>query len=388
MKRLLAILLALLLLMIILTACSNGGSESGAGETGSETEYELDWETALEDFLVEFLPFFTDSATIAHEFAGNQYEPAGVIIGQHFGWERFVQRGDYEEWEYPLAYTFHDPVTGNRVMTEEVPYLMSQIQMHWRNEVWDTPAIATGFALYDLDDDGIPEVLISWEMEFGFGSGDGGYPITIHQFVNGSYELAGWLWGPSVFYRDSSGRPIIYWLSWTDGFMESDFIAFNDGGIEFEPIIERIDGDIFYNHIINENVYVSLDDVFHYAWGSDNADVLSTTTIHGMPDEVLTIIEPMAELQESITETLTQRLKAEGRILSSAFIDLPELPAEFITTSNLHLREGPSTMAVSIVVVPAGTGVTVIRYNDAEWYKVEHDGQAGFMNAEFLRYGD
>jgi len=58
----------------------------------------------------------------------------------------------------------------------------------------------------------------------------------------------------------------------------------------------------------------------------------------------------------------------------------------FVTTANLNFRELPTMDSRIIELVPLGTQVLALYIypSDNAWFRVEHDGQSGFMYAEFL----
>ena len=63
---------------------------------------------------------------------------------------------------------------------------------------------------------------------------------------------------------------------------------------------------------------------------------------------------------------------------------LPDLPAYFYTTANLHLRQTASIQASSLELVPIGTRVQVLYYLSDTWFRVQHSNQVGYMSTEFL----
>lgn len=272
----------------------------------AEIESVGNWEVALEDFLSEFLPFFTSPTTMWDDWE----------VG---GWKRFVRPYRDDLWfEYGTEFAFYDPVTGNRVQIDDVPYLRQEIphiaSRHPEFGSWGAQVtIATDFTLYDLDSNGIPDVLISWESDVGwFASGDGGWELTVHRYIDGTYELVGGIWGPYALYLDDNREPIFLRFTYNAGFMDADSIVFNDRRMDLVPIIERIEWERFYSHQIDE--YVAIDP-FQFPV-SDWWEAFPTTiAVPGVPDGTWILIEQMAELQERLTETITQRLRAEGRVI-------------------------------------------------------------------------
>jgi len=57
----------------------------------------------------------------------------------------------------------------------------------------------------------------------------------------------------------------------------------------------------------------------------------------------------------------------------------------FITTTNVNLRPNPSTYGTRITLVGSGRRVEVLDFRDGTWFKVDYNGQEGYMYASFLR---
>jgi len=55
-----------------------------------------------------------------------------------------------------------------------------------------------------------------------------------------------------------------------------------------------------------------------------------------------------------------------------------------ITEANLRLRTGPSLGAEIIMTAPEGSVVQILSYVNNDWYRVEFNGQVGYMFSEFL----
>lgn len=55
-----------------------------------------------------------------------------------------------------------------------------------------------------------------------------------------------------------------------------------------------------------------------------------------------------------------------------------------VTASSLHLRSDASTAATILDTVSRGTSVSVLEDIQSGWYKVDCDGQVGYMSAEYL----
>lgn len=61
---------------------------------------------------------------------------------------------------------------------------------------------------------------------------------------------------------------------------------------------------------------------------------------------------------------------------------------EYVTTANLHLREGDSTNYKSILVMPKGSLVRHLGTTANGWYKIDYNGQIGYIHSYYLRVAD
>jgi len=59
-----------------------------------------------------------------------------------------------------------------------------------------------------------------------------------------------------------------------------------------------------------------------------------------------------------------------------------------IVSANLRLRTGPSLGSDIIMTVPEGSAVRVISYVNNSWYRVEFNGEIGYMYSDFLEAKD
>jgi len=67
---------------------------------------------------------------------------------------------------------------------------------------------------------------------------------------------------------------------------------------------------------------------------------------------------------------------------------LQSADVSLIVSANLRLRTGPSLGAEIIKTVPEGNAVRVISYVNNSWYRVEFDGETGYMYSDFLSSKD
>jgi len=289
------IFIAGLALLLVLAACANPQPPEDTITTTTTALYEPELppspefelsesvQAALEEFLGEMLPVFTR----------NEYE--------------FSDWWSFFYWDETTdTISFLDPATEESVFVGDTPWLTELSSVDW--------AIAAGFALYDLDDNGIPAVVMGWGSRYDFGSGDGGFPATLHRYVDGSYEFAGDLWIPFDFYRDQQGRALVHLYGFIDPIVRLSLID----GMTIEPLIEyNWEWDEAFeefhvdvrNHMTNEHF---TDSTIISEW---YRDIKERGHIPGMPDEPLMPIEQLPGLKHALTERITARLLAEGRIL-------------------------------------------------------------------------
>ena len=330
-------------------------------------------------------------------------------------------------------HAYIDPITGGVI--SQSPYVRDG-------------AVMDMFTLYDFNGDGIPTVVIRWVWP----QTGGGFPHEIHHFQAGEYRLLAILTSPE-FFRTPEG----------------DIIAFewNYGDLRISRLLQDA-GAGSVEILADWGIY----DYFHIDWG----DPAFFNNLFNGP---ITPIAPLSTLQQGIHNSITERLRNEGRLPAAraaimgrpfpgqpigtgsddteaiyfiqnslnlihryfpsvreiesvsgifgagtrgAVIDFqfrmglnttgivdeatwqrmieirdnpPSIPdppffptvnTYYITLSNLHLRAGPSTEAESLYVVPEGTAVWAVEFlHDAGWFRViSHDGQHGFMSAQFL----
>jgi len=248
MKKLVGAMLVLGALLVFsgCFGCDDSGEVYDPPAVG--TYGELDWETALDEFLGEFLPIFTSRTP------GSTWDD---------GWFRFVRTLDENEIlsdgrEVSLA--FYDPVTDVRIDENDVPFIRE------RN------FIAADFWLYDLNDDGVPEVVVT----FGMPQTSWIYYV-LYAFVDGGFREIGYV-GTS-FYRDGEGNLI------TESSEPGDAAYF-----DFE-----FDGrSAWINELLIEGM-----------WDDDEIVEFRAT---------LTPIERLSEMEQSVTASVGERLRSEGRV--------------------------------------------------------------------------
>ncbi|MCL2563630.1 MAG: hypothetical protein FWE08_06305 [Oscillospiraceae bacterium] len=181
----------------------------------------------------------------------------------------------------------------------------------WVSE-WGDSFVPLRYHLYDLTDDEMPIILILW-----------GIPQTseavyiVYRSTDRVYQEVGRLWLVAQFFRDDAGRIVVlndepsYFMV-----MNYDYITFNDTGMTVAPIIDApLDENWnwqghFHNYTTGEqSPFVGGDDwlVPCEAWESHHADG-PPRTIFGMPNETITPIVPLTDLQERINAEVRARL--------------------------------------------------------------------------------
>ena len=269
----------------------------------AQWERDSNWEEALEELLREFLPLFTTSAG---------------IWGMN-GVDQFVNPDDIFPWitGETDSLAFHDPVSGQPIYPDTVPFLRSTIY-DWGDGLWTFYSIASHFSLYDLDGDGIPELVIYWESEIGwYGSGDGASDREIFRYVDGRFvsigELTGFAW--HIFLQDEAGNPLIFWYG-VDGFHGVDFVVIDGEDLSFAPLISFVDHTAdwdmeFRNHVTGERFVLTWDDMTSL-WASLEQD---TIPVPGSPGEIWEKMPRLTALEDSFTESITQKLREAGLVV-------------------------------------------------------------------------
>jgi len=299
------------------------------------------WEAALEEFLSELLPIFAPLTT----------EPDPWDVWDISGWREFVVDYSFEvvEGAEQMHLYIADPVTGERA-DADTPYVLARHSESEHQDITITH-LANSFYLHDIDGDGIPTLLIRWMIPHGDRWGgvqmfryiDGKYTpmhVLTESFWNLGEEIetpflfeAGNFSGVSeLFARDSEGRAMTLGIGGAGGVESHGYILHMDGdnaklapffwirfGWDGEPG-EEMQGRIFVDESIVEE-YTHLSDIdeidalfFPWEWTRGGGD-LTPRAIPILPDITVEPFPRMTELEQRLTERITARLIAEGRIL-------------------------------------------------------------------------
>ncbi|MCL2562888.1 MAG: hypothetical protein FWE08_02495 [Oscillospiraceae bacterium] len=182
----------------------------------------------------------------------------------------------------------------------------------WPSFASDEWFIPVRYHLYDLDNNSVSTIFIHFNS---MGSSEGAY--VIYRLINGTYQEVGRLpyMGLSLF-RDSSGRLVALYHSPYYEHYAYYYLTFSGNVLRKEVIVDTqayyLAGEgwqqYFFNHITGERTPFEE----RSPWGSCSAweahYAQGSPTIFGMPDERLTPIRPMTELQESINAAVRARL--------------------------------------------------------------------------------
>ena len=191
----------------------------------------------------------------------------GVFIADSFAFVQDVFTGG--NW---VRTDIVDPVTGVVITPEEIarrPYLIEGY-------------VASGYLLHDINNSGIPEVIVLWSQTW---EGCYGGFAEVFSYVGGAFRSVGTLMSNLV--TDSQNRLIM--------------VDNGDLGDEFHRI--------YYVSLSNGTLELSGSD-----WAYGNVFYPNTVTTPLLPGEILTRPRSFRSLEASLSRTVIQRLRAEGRL--------------------------------------------------------------------------
>jgi len=166
-----------------------------------------DWEVALVEHLSQFTPIFRNGRF-------------GQWGGWQSDWEDYVywlvdrEYGDWNLW-YGEGFTFRDPETGERLIGYDMPFLLRDfiITCNEGSMVMGPSIfyIAINFYLYQLDETGVPTLIIRWIDPMQYGRGNGGM-LAMYRFQNGAFEYILTLtsWEPSITFLKTENDNLFF----------------------------------------------------------------------------------------------------------------------------------------------------------------------------------
>jgi len=253
----------------------------------TELEAHLDplYKAVLEEFLSEFLTIF--------QYGWKNIDTGDIYI-------RDIETGEFAlSNEIPLVSLggiddFSRGVTGlafNGTFFDqygdditEAPFIIQSYNPEIEH------AIASNFHLYDLDDSNIPKIVIDtfhWETSTW---GSNGAP-KLYRFIDGKYQHVHTFAAYPTFFVNSNDRIIVNYTDAYYGVFSLYYIKFIDYEVEIE-IIEKDYEELFFEIFLDS--------------GATSMTVgMFADEIYGME---LTQMMPLTYIQNSITESIRQRL--------------------------------------------------------------------------------
>ena len=196
---------------------------------------------------------------------------------------------------------------------------MPDIEMEITNAPWMLGNLyATGFSLWDFGNNGIPWILVYYWGDYE-GTGDGGTPTSLFRFIDGQFIRVSMecRWGSGITYGWPSGFEPEYFFDIVGNLVMSTqgvdftsyyYVSFNNAVASHNRI--AITG--FYwdgqGYTIVWNNYITGETNIPRTTTHWDRDPNTPRYIPGMPDNVLTPIEPLTELQDRITASINRRL--------------------------------------------------------------------------------
>ena len=272
--------------------------------TNENLNHEYDgWEVALEEYLDQFPPIFHHPEYIESDW-GNWWSTNWHDFIEFFVDEEGNKIGDTEPHSYGVTYHYRNPITDEQLNIDEVPFLYQsswiRIDADEREHQESTTWIATGFQLFDLDDTGIPALVIYWNYSRQAITSSPGQRVTLHLYRDGSFEFVADLSRGGVgFLRDEEGRIFLSMGSPVAHFVDLRLMELGDE-IVIEPILSTSGGmpPVVYNHLTGEYT-----EGVHFPGWRDRQG-------YGYDEKLglfLTRIEPQSDLVNQLMETISGR---------------------------------------------------------------------------------
>jgi len=269
-----------------------------------ENEYsETDHQVAIE-FLSQMTTIFTGVPREEKDWIDGELVPTGQFI---LGWDAETQQLLTTE-EVPEIYfaaicmgAFVDR-DGNQILDAPWMYVL-------RTGDWASLHYAGHFRLFDFDDSGMPVIFVHFNQTF-----DGGYAgfYRIFRYVDGEYRMLEmkafengeetphpWIGSSHLLFRDNNDRIITFIDSDYHGIQKYENLILTDEHAELHLItaMDWEDWDAWQQHHWRDWTH----DI-PYGWMYHNPTIFGT-------DIPLTLVEPLHELQESITTAIVTTKK-------------------------------------------------------------------------------
>jgi len=178
---------------------------------------------------------------------------------------------DFTDSSNPLSRTYYDRY-GNRINEDDVPFLSGATDMGW--------AYANNFAFYDFNNDGIPEILIT----FAYPESDTGFAF-LYAYIDREYRLTWRAQRPFVeFFAESNGHIIVFEWNYED-LRVNRIMPNTDNAYGFDVELLADWGDF---------------------WAGDYLE--ETPEFLGMFNGQLSPIEALHELHESVMKVMRQKV--------------------------------------------------------------------------------
>ena len=264
----------------------------------------LSWEVALEGYLEQFLPIFHHPEYIERDWGNNWWRSDWYDFIEFLVDEEGIKIGETEAHSYGITYRFRNPTTYEYLNIDETPFLYQSSWVrinadrreHHESMTW----VANRFQLFDLDDTGIPALVIYWSPSRHAITTSPGQRVTLHLYCNGSYEFVADLSHSGVgFLRDEEGRIFLSMGSPVAHMVDLRLMELGDE-IVIEPILSTSGSMpvIVYNHLTGEYT-----EGVHFPGWRDREG-------YGYDEKLglfLTRIEPQSDLVNQLMEIISER---------------------------------------------------------------------------------
>ncbi|MCL2568771.1 MAG: hypothetical protein FWE12_04960 [Oscillospiraceae bacterium] len=176
--------------------------------------------------------------------------------------------------------------------------------------------VPVSYRLYDLDHGDMLTILIRFGRP---NTSEGGY--SVYRFVDGTFQEVRRFpnWGFAGLFRDNANQIVAAWIS--PNFMDYSYLTFSGNTMQLDPIIgeyryfceETQETRVYFrNHVTGESIsHAEARELGIFeAWEAHHSspEFQTNPTIFGFPDEPLTPIPPLTDLQTEINASIKARL--------------------------------------------------------------------------------